>query len=189
MTDQPEQIYERVLVVRAQSGDDLAFAELVQRYSPRLRYFVGKLLLPGQSQTAAGQAGVEDVVQDVWLDVLRHLSRLSDPQALVAWLYRIARDHAFRKLRHSRRVEQLTDEGSIIDEMATDEDEFSTDDARRIHAALDDLPPLQREVLVLRFLEDMSYEQIARVVGCELGTVRSRIYYAKQSLRRLLTTA
>jgi RNA polymerase sigma-70 factor (ECF subfamily) len=57
---------------------------------------------------------------------------------------------------------------------------------RRIHAALDELPPEQREVLVLRFLEEMSYEEIARVVGCQLGTVRSRIFYGKRALRQVL---
>jgi len=177
MTDQAERIYERLLVVRAQAGDETAFAELVERYSPRLRYFLRKLL--------ASADGAEDALQDVWLDVFRHLPRLADPQALVAWLYRIARDRAFGRLRKARRAEQPLDESQVVDE-AADEDDFSPEDAARIHAALDELPPEQREVLVLRFLEEMSYEQIARVVGCQLGTVRSRIHYGKQALRRAL---
>lgn len=176
MTDPAERIYERLLVVRAQAGDEAAFAELVERFSPRLRYFLRKLI---------GGDGAEDALQDVWLDVFRQLPRLNDPQALVAWLYRIARDRAFGKLRKSRRGEQSLDEASVIDE-AADEGEFSPEDAAQIHAALDRLPPEQREVLVLRFLEDLTYEQIASVVGCQLGTVRSRIYYGKQALRRLL---
>jgi len=176
MTHPAERIYERLLVVRAQAGDPVAFAELVERFSPRLRYFLRKLI---------GGDGAEDALQDVWLDVFRQLSRLNDPQALVAWLYRIARDRAFGRLRKSRRAEPL-DEASAIDD-AADEGEFSAEDAARIHAALDRLPPEQREVLVLRFLEDLSYEQIASVVGCQLGTVRSRIHYGKQALRRLLS--
>jgi len=178
MTDQAELIYERLLVVRAQAGDEAAFAELVERYSPRLRYFLRKLL--------ASADGAEDALQDVWLDVFRHLPRLADPQALVAWLYRIARDRAFGRLRKTRRIEQMSDEAQIADPSAVEEGEFSPDDAARIHAALDNLPPEQREVLVLRFLEDMSYDQIARVVGCQLGTVRSRIHYGKRALRSAL---
>jgi RNA polymerase sigma-70 factor (ECF subfamily) len=178
MTDQAEQIYERLLVVRAQAGDEAAFAELVERYSPRLRYFLRKLL--------ASADGADDALQDVWLDVFRHLPRLADPQALVAWLYRIARDRAFGRLRKAGRAEQLADEGAVIDQATAEEDEFSPEDAQRIHAALDALPPEQREVLVLRFLEEMSYEEIARVVGCQIGTVRSRIFYGKQTLRRIL---
>jgi RNA polymerase sigma-70 factor (ECF subfamily) len=177
MTDQAELIYERLLVVRAQAGDEAAFAELVERFSPRLRYFLRKLL--------ASADGAEDALQDVWLDVFRHLPRLAEPQALVAWLYRIARDRAFGRLRKAGRFEQLLDEGAVVDS-AVDDGAFSPDDAAQIHAALDQIAPEHREVLVLRFLEDMSYEQIARVVGCQLGTVRSRLHYAKQSLKRVL---
>ena len=172
-------------MVRAQAGDAVAFAELVERFSPRLRYFLRKLLGEERHRGRSLQGdGAEDALQDVWLDVFRQLSRLNDPQALVAWLYRIARDRAYGRLRKSRREEPL-DEASTVDE-AADEGEFSAEDAARIHAALDRLPPEQREVLVLRFLEDLSYEQIAGVVGCQLGTVRSRIHYGKQALRRIL---
>src|SRR5947208_17148091 len=112
MTDQAEQIYERLLVVRAQAGDEAAFGELVERYSPRLRYFLRKPL------TSAD--GAEDALQDVWLDVFRHLPRLADPQAIVAWLYRIARDRAFGRLRKMRPAEQL-DEARVVDVAALDE--------------------------------------------------------------------
>jgi RNA polymerase sigma-70 factor, ECF subfamily len=178
MNDPAELIYERVLVVRAQAGDEAAFAELIERYSPRLRYFLRKVL--------ASADGAEDALQDVWLDVLRHLPRLADPQALKAWLYRIARDLAFGRLRKAKRNEQPLDEANVPDPAAEEENDFSAEDAARIHAALDELPAEQREVLVLRFLEEMSYEEIARVVGCQLGTVRSRIFYGKRGLKRAL---
>ena len=178
MTDQAELIYERLLVVRAQTGDEAALAELVERFSPRLRYFLRKLL------SSADNA--EDTLQDVWLDVVRGLPRLADPQALVAWLYRIARDRAFSRLRKMRRTEVLLDDQQVVDVTSVEENDFSPEDAAHIHAALDRLPPEQREVLMLRFLEDMSYDQIARIVGCQLGTVRSRIHYGKQALRRAL---
>jgi len=178
MTEQADLIYERLLVVRAQAGDDAAFAELVERFSPRLRYFLRKLL--------ASTYDAEDTLQDVWVDVIRSLPRLNDPQALVAWLYRIARDRAFARLRKMRPPEQLREDGLVVDVTAGDETEFSEEDAASIHAALDTLPPEQREVLVLRFLEGMSYEQIASIVGCQVGTVRSRLHYGKRTLRSVL---
>ncbi|MEX2173356.1 MAG: sigma-70 family RNA polymerase sigma factor [Pirellulaceae bacterium] len=180
MTDQLDLIYERVLVVRCQAGDEGAFAELVERYSPRLLYFLRKLLGP---ERGAGQA--DDVLQDVWLAVFRYLPRLADPQALRAWLYRIARDRAFGVLRKSHRLEQTLGELDVPDEVPED-NEFDAEDAAFIHAALDRLPTEQREVLVLRFLESMSYDEIARVTGLALGTVRSRLHYAKRALRNLL---
>src|SRR6478752_10180506 len=115
MSEQAERIYERLLVVRAQAGDEAAFAELVERFSPKLRYFLRKLL--------ASADGAEDALQDVWLDVFRHLPRLADPQALVAWLYRIARDQAFGRLRKRSRSEQPLDEASVIDQ--AEESDFS----------------------------------------------------------------
>jgi RNA polymerase sigma-70 factor (ECF subfamily) len=174
MSDELDLIYERVLVVRSQAGDEAAFAELVARYQPRLSYFLRKLV----SNRA------DDVLQDVWLDVLRSLPRLADPQAFRAWVYRIARDRAYGLLRKAQRAEQPLGEAEVPDE--SDDNGFDAEDAQRIHAALDELNPEQREVLVLRFVESMSYEAIAGVTGQPLGTVRSRIYYAKRALRNIL---
>lgn len=185
MIDPAELIYERLLVVRAQAGDQAAFVELVDRYSPRLRYFLRKVLSPGGPDRALSGEGEEDALQDVWIAVFRHLPRLSDPQALRAWLYRIARDQAFARLRKMRRGAQPLDDTSLVED-SNDEQDFSAEDAARIHAALDELPPEQREALVLRFLEDMSYDEIASVVGCPIGTIRSRIHNGKAALRKLL---
>jgi RNA polymerase sigma-70 factor (ECF subfamily) len=175
MTDPAEQLYLRVLVLRAQAGDEAAFAELAGRYEGRLRYYLRKML--GNAHTA------EDALQDVWLDVWRGLSRLAEPAAFTAWMYRIARDRACRVLRRLPRDRPL-DEADVPDEAT--EESFSVADAEAIHRALDELAPEHREVLVLRFLEEMSYEDIARVAGCQLGTVRSRLHYAKRALRRAL---
>ena len=179
MTESLDRIYERVLVVRCQAGDEVAFEELVGRYAPRLRYFLRKLL--GNADTA------EDCLQEVWLDAFRGLPRLVDPLALRAWLYRIARDRAFAVLRRSGRTEKSLGETDVPD-AATEEPQVTVEDAAEIHAALDKLPTEQREALVLRFLEEMSYEEIAIATGQPLGTVRSRIHYGKQALARLLTT-
>jgi RNA polymerase sigma-70 factor (ECF subfamily) len=175
MDDQTERLYLRVVVLRCQAGDESAFAELVERCAPRLRYYLRKML--GNAHAA------EDALQEVWLDVFRGLARLSDAGAFTAWVYRIARDRAFRTVRRRRNHVPLTE----AEEPAEDDpDDFSAADAEAIHLALDGLPAEQREVLVLRFLEGMSYEDIARVAGCELGTVRSRLHYAKRALRRAL---
>jgi RNA polymerase sigma-70 factor (ECF subfamily) len=175
MIDRADQLYERVLVLRCQTGDEAAFAELVARYSPRLRYYLRKML---DDVPAA-----EDALQDVWLDAFRGVGRLAEPAALPAWLYRIARDRAWRILRRKHRHCRPLMECDRIDDYDA---AFSIEEAARVHAGLDTLSPDQREVLVLRFLEELSYEDIARIVGCPVGTVRSRIHYAKGALRRAL---
>ena len=190
MSDELDLIYERVLVVRCQAGDEAAFAELVARYDARLRYFLRKLIggTP-RAQSGGGRSlqgkGADDLLQDVWLDVFRHLPRLADPRAFRAWVYRIARDRAFGLLRRSGRREQPLGETDVPAE-GPDGGDFGEEDAARIHAALDRLPAEQREVLVLRLVEAMSYDEIARVTGQPLGTVRSRLFYGKQALRKHL---
>jgi RNA polymerase sigma-70 factor (ECF subfamily) len=177
MTDLADRLYERVLVLRCQAGDADAFAELVARYQPRLRYFLRKLL--------GGAGDADDALQEVWLDAFRGLPRLHDPGAFPAWVYRLARDRAFRALRRRGARPVPLDEAEVPDPSGAEE-EFSDEDVGRVHAALDELSAEHREVLVLRFLEGMAYEDIARVVGCRVGTVRSRLYYAKRALRRLV---
>jgi RNA polymerase sigma-70 factor (ECF subfamily) len=173
VSDPVQRLYEQVLVVRCQAGDEAAFAELVERYAPRLRYYLRRMLDAGDP---------DDVIQDVWLDVFRGLPALNNAAAFPAWLYRVARDRVMRTLRRRPNVQPLMD-ADVPDEA---EESFSAEDAACIHAALSQLPPEQREVLVLRFLEEMSYDDVAHVIGCPVGTVRSRLHYAKQALRRIL---
>jgi RNA polymerase sigma-70 factor (ECF subfamily) len=177
MTDTTDRLYETVLVLRCQAGDEAAFAELVARYQPRLRYYLSKMLRDVQ--------GAEDALQDVWLDVFRALPRLADAGALRAWLYRIARDRAFREFRKSRPPPQPLEGVDPIVERV-EETPFTAEDVEHIHAALDELVAEHREVLVLRYIEDMTYEEIARVAGCPGGTIRSRLHYAKRALRGVL---
>lgn len=177
MSDPLDRILERVLVLRCQAGDEAAFAELVERYDPRLRYFLRKML--GDAAT------LDDALQEVWLDVFRGLGRLADGGAFCAWLYRIAHGRACRALRQRRAAPEPLPDGEMIDPEES-EDPFAAEDAAAVHGALDALPPLQREVLMLRFLEEMSYEQIAAATDSQLGTVRSRIHYGMRALRSIL---
>ena len=177
MSDESERLYERLLVVRCQAGDEAAYRELVGRFSPRLRYFLRKQCPRGDR--------ADDLVQEVWLDVFRQLPRLQDAAAFTAWLYQIARGKALLELRQNGRVPPM---GHDVESIAAPEEDrtFSPEDAQRIHALLDRLSGEHREVLLLRFLEELDYEEIGNVVGCPVGTVRSRIHYAKQALSRLL---
>lgn len=180
MSEQADRLQERLLVLRCQTGDEAAYAELIERCGPRLRYFVRKRL---------GHAdAVDDVLQEVWIDVFRQLPRLNDVGAFAAWIYRIARGKAVLDVRRNGDCRHALQDA---DEIAAPEaePEFSADDAARIHIALDELPAEQREVLVLRFMEAMSYEDIGQVIGRPVGTVRSRIFYGKQALKRLLSPA
>ena len=176
MTGPADRLHERLLVLRCQTGDPIAFEELVVLYQPRLRYFLRSLL--------RGDGEVDDHLQEIWLDVYRGIARLSKQEAFAAWLYRIARNRAYRALRKRCEPPRSLDGIDLPDKES--ETRWSAEDAEYIHAALDSLAPEHREVLLLRFIEEMSYENIARVTDCPVGTVRSRLHYAKRALRGVL---
>src|SRR5258708_6572597 len=131
MPDRADRIYERLLLLRCQAGDGDAFAELVERYSPRLRYFLRRLLPDPDA--------VDDLLQEVWFDVFRGLTGLLDLGAFPAWVYRIARDRAARRLRRRQLPREAVKDVSELE--VDDADELSSDVTARIHAALAELPP------------------------------------------------
>lgn len=170
-----DQVHEQLIVLRCQAGDEQAFVELMAKYHRRLLFYVRRLLPPTGDEEA--------LLQEVWLSVHRQLPKLREAAALRAWLYRLARDRALVELRRKRiPFAALTEELVVSGE----ELEFGPEDAQHMHRGLDQLSREHRDVLVLRFLEDMSYEEIARVAGCQVGTIRSRLHYAKLALRTIL---
>jgi RNA polymerase sigma-70 factor, ECF subfamily len=170
---------ERLWVRAAQSGDVEAFRRLLDVYDRRLLYFVRRFL-PDVHQAF-------DVMQDVWLTVFRRLPALRAPGAFRVWLYQIAHDKVVSLLRRHRREEEAYANLRDHHADATDGDhELTFDRAELVHQALERLSPEHREVLLLRFLEGLSLEDIARAVGCGAGTVKSRLHYAKQALRQHL---
>ena len=170
------ELIEQLLLLRCQMGDKDAFAELIERYERSLRYFINRLLDNSEL--------TEDIFQDTWLTVIRKIYSLKEIDAFPAWLYRIARNKVYQQLRKKRNVSVL-DENVAIENHAEDDD-FSGEDAAKVHKCLKELPPEYREVLMLRFLEQMPYQQISQVLNCKLGTVRSRLYYAKLALKKEL---
>jgi RNA polymerase sigma-70 factor (ECF subfamily) len=165
------------LVRRCRRGERAAFEEVFRQFQPRLRYYVRRL--------DAGGDHVEDTLQDIWVKVVRRIGSLRDSRAFVAWLYTIARNEVYGHAKAKDPFVGLTDEHL---ELVTDDHEpvFGEEEAARIHAALERMTPAHREILTLCFLEDLPPKQVAEILGLRAGTVRSRIYYARQALRKEL---
>ena len=169
-----DKLIQQVLLLRCQIGDRDAFADLIERYERPLRYFISGLL--GNPEMT------EDIFQDTWLTVIRRISSLKKADAFPAWLYRIARNKVYQQLRRTRQLSRLSEEVAVPNHV--DDEVFSPEDAARVHQCLKELRPEHREVLMLRFLEQMSYQHIAEVLNCSSGTVKSRIHYAKIALKK-----
>jgi RNA polymerase sigma-70 factor, ECF subfamily len=177
MNDRTERVYEELLVLRCQMGSESAFAEVVRLFAPRLRCYLQRLI--GNADDA------EDTLQEAWTDVYKGLGRLRSTGAFTPWLYRIARDRAYRLLRRKRLPCVPLEEGEVAEPDGA-EPSFGPEDAQQVTAALELISAEHREVLLLRFIEGMSAEQIGQVIGRPAGTVRSRLHYAKRCLRRAI---
>lgn len=172
-------IYDELLVLRCQRGDNAAWNELVQRYTDRLWYFVRRLI---EDDDQAAQ-----VLQDVWLQVFRGLSALRRVDRLAPWLYTVARRAAMNYYREqystpNREAEPVLDQ--IMDDEPSGTDQF--ENAELVHFGLRQLGRTEREVLTLFFLQDLSLGEIATVLEIPVGTVKSRLSRARQELRCLL---
>lgn len=185
MTDSDRQrVEDALLVLRAQAGSERAFTRLFERYEARLLYYLRRV--SGSPDVA------DDAFQEAWLKAFRRLGTLKRPAAFRSWLYRIGRNSAMDALRRRGRELPLEDprardamEALDRDRLADGpDDDFGEATVAALHVALDRIAPIHREVLALKFLEDLSYEEIADVVGIPIGTVRSRIHHGRRSLRR-----
>ena len=165
-----------LLVLRCQAGDDRAFAQLFEWFGERsLRYLRGLV----------GDAA-DDVHQEVWLGVYRNIASLAKPSAFRTWLFSTTRHRALDYLRKQKRErELLEDVGHEMRETSDAMDMEPSVDAA-FDTAITQLSPAHREVLLLRYHDDMSYGDMAIVLGIPLGTVRTRLHHAKRRLQDLL---
>ncbi len=168
-----------MLVMRIQTGDKEAFFKLVEVYERKLLYFIRRIL-EDESESL-------DALQTTWLRVFRSICRLKEPRALRVWLYRIAHDTAVSSLRIKIRRADPPFEAELLDvEDESPNVERLVDNVELVHAALKQLSFDHRRVLTLAFLESMSVREIAEVLNCKTGTVKSRLYYARQAFRELV---
>jgi RNA polymerase sigma factor (sigma-70 family) len=170
-------IYYELLVLRTKRGDLSAVEEIVRHWERQLFYYVRGLV--GREQDAW------DILQETWLRVVRDIGSLRDPKALSAWLYTVARNRALTHMRDSSREELMAECGEDLAQ-APENGDLSFEDAEAIHSALSKLTLPHREVLTLYFMEDLSIDEIASVLRCPTGTIKSRLHFAKRALKAIL---
>lgn len=167
-----------LLLLKCRRGEPPAFEALVRRFERPLFYFIRRVV--------QNEARAWDVLQETWIRAFAGLRKGFAHSGLKAWLYRVARNTAINHVRdesrqHAALAERFDEQSGLEDSSG-----FCSDDAEEIHHALDRLDLSDREALTLYFLEDMSVREIAEVVGVPEGTVKSRLHFAKQRLRKIL---
>jgi len=174
-----------------QQGEEQAFVQLVRRYKHRLTNFVYRHL--GEMDEAA------DIVQEAFVRVYSHRNTYNPSGKFTTWLYRIALNLATSELRRQTRRRRYLKDGLLSGFAVSSGEVDPLDHSRRpdnvtesiltfelVQKALLEISPPLREVIILREIENMSYEEIVEITGVELGTVKSRINRARAQLQKLL---
>ena len=172
------------LVQRAQRGDLRAFDLLVLKYQGRIAALISRYV------SDAGE--VEDVTQEAFIKAYRALGKFRGDSAFYTWLYRIAanaaKNHLVAKGRRpgaDATIEDAEgyDEGGLLSESASPEALAMGEElAEVVESALNELPDELKAALILREFDGLSYDDIADVLGCPVGTVRSRIFRAREAI-------
>lgn len=173
----------------AQTGHDEAFGVLLVRLEAPVRRFIWRLLGTHDAE--------DDIVQDVFIALYNHLHRVDVTKGLRPYVYRITRNRAYDELRKLKRREMVSIDEEPVEAYASLNALPATGDEPEeiahwlliqleVREAMDRLPELQRQALILYSEEELSYAEIAQVMDTTIGTVKSRLFHAKQTLRRLL---
>ncbi|WP_193211857.1 sigma-70 family RNA polymerase sigma factor [Luteolibacter marinus] len=183
---------DQALVLRAQAGDMRAYDELVTRHRGRIYAMIRNMV---KNETDAW-----DLSQEAFIKAWRALPRFEAKARFSTWMYRIAHNtvYDFTRRRRPEGGDEINDELFTRDRIdpaavATPSESRSPDQALagdelrgKIEAALEKLSPEHREAVILKDVQGLAYKEIAEVMECSLGTVMSRLFYARQKLQSLL---
>ena len=181
-----EREVDQILVERAQAGDKQAFDKLVQKYQRKLSRLLSRFI--------RDHAEVEDVAQEAFIKAYRALPSFRGESAFYTWLYRIGINTAKNYLvAKGRRAPTSTDFDTEEAEVFDDADHLrdintpermlqSKQIGQTVNSAMEALPEELRQAIVLREIEGLSYEDIATEMKCPIGTVRSRIFRAREAI-------
>jgi RNA polymerase sigma-70 factor (ECF subfamily) len=167
-------------------GNESAFEELVRRYHRPLTMYIHGMI--GDYEISL------DITQEVFLKVYNCISQYSSVYRFSTWLYRIAHNAAVDYLRRHKRFEQSLDEDSekftiaepVSKSLSPEMESESREWVKEIEKVIMCLPAIYRELIILRHTQDLSYEEIAEVTGLPLGTVKNRLFRAREMMKQML---
>jgi RNA polymerase sigma factor (sigma-70 family) len=173
----PDDIYDEWLVVRGRDGEEAALRELVERWQPKLLRHALRLT---DGADAAG-----DVVQEAWVAILRGLRRLDDPACFRRWVYQIVTRKCADAVRERQRRRATT--SSLAAEPAARTPPNSDDNQiAALRRGMQQLPAEVKSLLAMFYLDGLGVREIAAALSLPEGTVKSRLYYARQELKHIL---
>jgi RNA polymerase sigma-70 factor, ECF subfamily len=171
---------EQLPVAAARAGDATAWDALFKRYQLPLYVYVFELLQNEQTTL--------DIVQETFLNSVRHIRTLRDDAKFGSWLFSIAHQKCQQHWRKPRREEPLPDDFLELasEETLPREVLIRAEQEEEFMSLVNQLSEAHRSVLLLHFLEDFPLDEIARITGVNVGTIKSRLHYAKKAMRTAL---
>ena len=172
------------LVDAFKNGDEKAFEIIIYRYKHRLTRLAWSVV--------HNEDDAMDIVQESFIKVYRKLHSFQGTSKLYTWLYRIVMNHSIDYVRKRPSAvivsvdEMLHEPASRDKSMRPDINLLNKELNKKIFEAVDKLPEKQKKAVILREVEDLSYNEIAEIMSCTVGTVMSRLYYAREKLREIL---
>ena len=173
-----EAIYNQLLVIRCRQRQEQAWTELVSRWEKPLLYYIRRMI---DNEHQAWQ-----VLQETWLHVVKGIDSIKRPEYLPKWLYSICHHKIVSYYRQQHRHTELQDAISSGLDSYEPNGDLPFENAEVVHWGLGQIKPVSREALTLYFLQDLSIGEIAEVLDVPAGTVKSRLYHARQQLRKVL---
>ena len=173
--------HEQLPVAQARTGEPAAWDALFRRYQLPLYVYVFELVHDEQASL--------DLVQETFIAAARHIGSLRDDAKFGSWLFGIAHQKCVQRWRRQKHEEILCEEipeQPEVPEKRPDDWLIRQEQEAEFMALLNQLPPPQRSVLLLHFIEDFPIEEIAGITGVQPGTVKSRLHYAKKAIRKLI---
>jgi len=172
--------HEQLPVLQARDGDSQAWDVLFRRYQLPLFTYVFELVHDEQTSL--------DIVQETFVSAARYINRLREDEKFGGWLFGIAHQKCILEWRKKHRdmPSEPLSEQEVSEELDPAEWLIRQEQEALFMKCMDGLPVAQRSVLLLFFIEDFSIEEIAEITGAQLGTVKSRLHYAKIALKHVL---
>ncbi len=186
----PERIVDQKLVEKSQRGDKKAFAMLVEKYQRRLTRLLSRMV--------RDQSEIEDIVQDSFIKAYRAINNFRGDSAFYTWLYRIgintAKNHLVKlgkrpKAMNDIEIEEIENFGDAQDlrNLETPENSMANKEiVASVNQTIETLPDKLKEAIQLREMDGLSYEEISDLMNCPIGTVRSRIFRAREAIAEKL---
>ena len=177
MAQTPDRIFDELLVIGCQRGDETAFEQLVACWHGRLKRHACQL-------TGDADAGSE-IVQDTWTEIVRTIGNLREPTSFRGWAFRIVSNKAadwVRDRSKQRAIRDTLESGTRVESREHDSNQRNED----LEYALRHLPDISRQILSMKYLDGLSTREIADAMSIPPGTVKSRLFHAREQLRRAM---